>query len=327
MALWGRNDNVGSDGTVSLSGLTVTGSGTTFGNVGAAQTGDVIRFGLRDGSLSGVFFGDAVIVGIASTTQLTIGSTAGLADAGIANTAFYVSELPIYTVGDSSFSDLGDGESSYQEFASRASADASALGTKNIGVNHVGLNIVVDGFGQDALSNGGSNIIIAGVGTGIVATTDASALGFSTVFAVAPPGVTLGDTLTVNGVDILISGIGATSVSLGSTISAPVGSGDNVTFNSDRLVSLASTISVGIATGDTLSFVRLMGGYDRTVYGISTTSGYSESTGKYRTNGVGWVGVTTYMDCHGKLRVKSEVLVAASGIQTGTDGLLYQTNK
>ena len=47
MALWGNNDNVGSGGTVSLdySTLVVTGSGTTFGNVGAAKTGDVIRFG------------------------------------------------------------------------------------------------------------------------------------------------------------------------------------------------------------------------------------------------------------------------------------------
>jgi hypothetical protein len=175
MALWGRNDNVGAEGTVSLSGLTVTGTGTTFGNVGAAQTGAVIRFGVRDGALSGVFFGDAVVVGIASTTQLTIGSTAGLADAAIANTSFYVSELPLYTVGDHSFSD-------------------------------------------------------------------------------------------------------------------------------------ANTA------------------YDKNVYGITTTSGYASDTGKYRTEGVGWVGVTTYIDCHGELRVKKETLVAAAGIQTGPGGLLYQTN-
>jgi hypothetical protein len=47
MALWGNNDNVGSNGNVSLDydTLVVTGSGTTFGNVGAAKTGDVIRFG------------------------------------------------------------------------------------------------------------------------------------------------------------------------------------------------------------------------------------------------------------------------------------------
>ena len=80
MALWGNLDNKGSGGTVSLnySTLVVTGSGTTFGQVGAAATGDVIRFGPR-GEI-----GNAVIVGIASTTQLSIASTAGLSGVAIA---------------------------------------------------------------------------------------------------------------------------------------------------------------------------------------------------------------------------------------------------
>lgn len=172
MALWGNNDNKGSGGTVSLNyaTLTVTGTGTTFGRVGAAATGDVIRFGIRGSG--GTYFGDAVIVGIASTTQLTIGSTAGLSGAAIAGTAFYVSELPKYTVGDSTFS-----EASY--------------------------------------------------------------------------GVT-----------------------------------------------------------------------DKQVYGISTDSVATNYSGYTHQ---GWVGVTTYVDSHGSLRVKSEVLVAMSGITTGSDGILYPT--
>ena len=45
MALWGNNDNVGSGGTVTLDYSTrvVTGTGTTFGETGAAQEGDAIR--------------------------------------------------------------------------------------------------------------------------------------------------------------------------------------------------------------------------------------------------------------------------------------------
>ena len=45
----------------------------------------------------------------------------------------------------------------------------------------------------------------------------------------------------------------------------------------------------------------------------------------------GWVGVTTYLDMHGTLRVKSEVLVAMSGIDTNkstignTPSLAYPT--
>jgi hypothetical protein len=104
MALWGNNDAIGAGGSVSLDYSTgvVTGSGTTFGNVGAAATGDIIRFGDR----AGTYFGDAVIVGIASTTQLTIGSTAGLSGAAIASTSFSVSQLPKYIVLDSHYSGI-----------------------------------------------------------------------------------------------------------------------------------------------------------------------------------------------------------------------------
>ena len=172
MALWGNNDNKGSGGTVSLNYSTgvVTGAGTSFGNVGAAATGDVIRFGFRGSG--GTYFGDAVIVGIASTTQLTIGSTAGLSGAAIATTAFYISQLPKYTVLDSTFS-----EASY-------------------GVN------------------------------------------------------------------------------------------------------------------------------DKQVYGISTDAVATDYRGYTHQ---GWVGVTTYTDMHGNARVKTEVLVAMSGITTGTDGIVYPT--
>ena len=86
MALWGNNDAVGSGGTVSLNYDTgvVTGSGTTFGETGGAQVGDLIRFGERDGT----FFGDAAIVSIAGTQSLTIGSTMGLSGAAISGVEF-----------------------------------------------------------------------------------------------------------------------------------------------------------------------------------------------------------------------------------------------
>ena len=45
--------------------------------------------------------------------------------------------------------------------------------------------------------------------------------------------------------------------------------------------------------------------------GADVTSGTSYETG------VGWVGVTTYNDNEGTLRVKKEILVAMSGITTG----------
>jgi hypothetical protein len=257
MALWGNNDNKGSGGTVSLNHqtLVVTGSGTTFGQVGAAATGDVIRFGYRGSG--GTYFGDAVIVGIGSTTQLTIGSTAGLSNAAIANTSFYISELPKYTVLDSSFSNIND--------AAQTLVNLSITGT--------------------ATTN-------AGVGT-------------DTIPVIPPIGLIVGDLLVNGASNITISTIGGSTITLGSTISA------------------------GIATGDTLSFKRYVDGYDRQVYGISSTTAiaFGSTSTVYRTSGAGWVGVTTYVDMHGSLRVKSEILVAGSGISTGSDGIIYPTAK
>ena len=253
MALWGNNDNVGSGGLVSLDYSTgvVTGSGTTFGNVGAASTGDVIRFGIRGSG--GTYFGDAVIVGIASTTHLSIASTAGLSGAAIASTSFYVSQLPKYTVLDNSFSNAND--------------SAPTLTT---------------------LSVTGTATTNAGIGTNIIP-------------VIPPTGVIVGDLLVNGGTNKVITALGAVTISL------------------------ASTISSGIATGATITFKRFVDGYDRQVYGISTTSDYVGLA--YSGFGhQGWVGVTTYIDCHGSLRVKSEVLVAMSGITTGTDGIQFPTS-
>jgi hypothetical protein len=109
MALWGNNDNISAAGRVTLdyatgivTGFTGATNGTLFGQAGSIQEGDVIRFGVS--TKPGVYFGDAVVVSIASTIQLTIGSTAGLSGVAIANTTFQASQLPKYTIGDSSFS-------------------------------------------------------------------------------------------------------------------------------------------------------------------------------------------------------------------------------
>jgi hypothetical protein len=248
MALWGNNDAVGAGGLVSLNYSTgvVTGSGTTFGQVGAAATGDVIRFGSRVGT--GTYFGDAVIVGIASTTQLTIGSTAGLSGVAIASTSFTVSQLPKYTILDSSFSEVNTASASY------------------VSITYVGT----------ATTN-------AGVGTDIV----------PVVAVQGATGIVVGDALVNGGDDILISNIGANTISL------------------------ASTISAGISTGDILSFKRLADGYSKYAYGVAE-GGTTAATGtSYALTHEGWVGVTTYMGVEGELRVKTETLVAMSGITTG----------
>lgn len=123
MALWGNSDNISSNGKVWLNYTTgiVTATGTNFGGVGAASTGDVIRFGI----VGGTYFGDAVIIGIASTTQLTIGSTAGLSGAAIANTDFSVSQLPKYVILDSEFSQTHTNYEPYVAGVSTAGINAA----------------------------------------------------------------------------------------------------------------------------------------------------------------------------------------------------------
>ena len=112
MALWGNKDNVTSAGTVSLNYSTgvVTGNAACkFGDAGSAQEGDVIRF-----TKGAVYYGDAVIKTIASNTSLTIGSTAGLSGAAISASDFTISQLPKYTITDSSFSEANeDGADEY----------------------------------------------------------------------------------------------------------------------------------------------------------------------------------------------------------------------
>ena len=137
MSLWGSKDFIGSGGTVSLnySTLVVTGAGTTFGQVGAAATSDVIRFGDR----SGTYFGDAVIVGIASTTQLSIASTSGLSGAAIASTSFSVNQLPKYTVGDPYYSKLAGINTSYDALVYGADTnETQAVGNTRYSLTHAG---------------------------------------------------------------------------------------------------------------------------------------------------------------------------------------------
>ena len=61
-------------------------------------------------------------------------------------------------------------------------------------------------------------------------------------------------------------------------------------------------------------------GFDSLVYGVANADGVSSS---YLVTHEGWVGVTTYLDNAGELRVKKETLVAMSGITTG--GIDYPT--
>ncbi len=243
MALWGNNDSKGSGGTVSLdyATLTVTGSGTTFGQVGAAATGDVIRFGSR----TGTYYGDAVIVGITSDTLLSIASTSNLNGSAISGVQFDISELPKYVIRDSSYSQYN--------IQGNASETTTVLTS--------------------------------------VATT--ANVGVSTVSVASTSGIRVGDTFASGSVSKTITIIGTSSVSF------------------------ASTIGSSLAAGSVVTITKTSGTYSKSVYGVSENGTDAAQTTSYALTHEGWVGVTTYVDSEGNLRVKTETLVAMSGITTG----------
>lgn len=101
MSLWGNKDslnNLTGTITINLATETVTGSGTTFVTAGIS-TGDILVVG------AGATYGQAVISGVTSATQLSIGSTQFLIplNGSIAGVAYTVTQKPKYTLEDGQY--------------------------------------------------------------------------------------------------------------------------------------------------------------------------------------------------------------------------------
>jgi hypothetical protein len=153
-------------------------------------------------------------------------------------------------------------------------------------------------------------------------------------------------TVSVNYSTETITGTGtsfrAAGISTGTTIVIGVGG----TYGQAVISEITSDLVVSIATTQYLSGAAISGvgytltqkpvytledsNYDLTpttstnltnaVYGVDEyEAAANAATGsKYKVAHAGWVGIHTYIDQHGTLRVKSEVLVAMSGISSDT---------
>lgn len=407
MALWGNKDNVGSGSTVTLdydnkvvSGWagTATGVGATFGQIGAAKTGDIISFGQHG---SGTYFGEAVIVSIASSLQCTIASTEALSGAAIAGVEFTVSEKPVYTLGDPTYNIKRDSSPTYNTLTTGTADQATGIGSHSVGTDISEL-LANDLEVGDYLVNDSVNVPIIAIGIATAAGI-ATCITGDKVFRAEPPdfvapnvgsvtvglGTTrpvvnqvgfvtadvggagiavgkgssvipvkeiltyhlmVGDVVNIGAAitNVQVHSIGHTAVSLASTTPVNINVGTMVSFSSSSFNVFASaganndeTIAVGdsityrgaggadadvidlgqnltaaISADDTLTFKRRQAGYDAYVYGVAS-GGVDASEGTQFETGVGWVGVTTYMDNDNNLRVKKEILVAMSGISTG----------
>ena len=391
MALWGNNDAVTThpSGRVSLAytdagytnvnnagigstGWVLTGTATSFGNPGYGKTGDIIAIGFPKNTLGvGTYYGEAVIVGIAATNQISIAGTEGLNSVIIGDTTgllrytglgtmYEVRESPVYTHFTAQYSEnsatISQDFATFQSIFVGTAASAVGVGTSSIFLNLTGKGIEAVGtlginaflqVGTDTVLNNGNNIALTGLGTAIVAAKSPSAIGFSTIYVdttqiphLAPGhiGIRLANATESNPF-ISISGYAATSISLGSTIPYTIGVGSAIEFQQTNgfvdglILGLDSGVTAAIADGDTFNIQRLHGGYDSHVYSVdanlvgiasdATVDGDDQqmftppgAQGAFKTS-AGWVGVTTYIDNTGALRVKKEVLVAMSGITTG----------
>ena len=100
MTLWGKKDSVYSDGTIAVSGTTVTGTGTTFNTAGLINEGDVISIG------AGVTQGEAVIASVTNATTLVLKQKNGAApiSAVPAGASYVISQKPQSLLGQTQYS-------------------------------------------------------------------------------------------------------------------------------------------------------------------------------------------------------------------------------
>ena len=251
MALWGNKDNVGSGSTVTLdydnkvvSGWagTATGTGTTFGQIGAAKTGDIISFGQHG---SGTYFGEAVIVSIASSLQCTIASTEALSGAAIAGVDYSVSEKPIYTLGDSVYNVKKDASPSFNTIVTGTADQTTGIGSHSVGTDISELAPLEVG---DYLVNDSGNVPIIAIG---IATAGAIATCITgdKVFRAEPP-------------DFVAPNVGSVTVGLGTTrpvvnqvgfVTADVGGAGIAVGKGSSVIPVKEILTYHIMVGDVVN--------------------------------------------------------------------------
>ena len=252
MALWGNKDNVGSGSTVTLdydnkvvSGWagTATGTGTTFGQIGAAKTGDIISFGQHG---SGTYFGEAVIVSIASSLQCTIASTEALSGAAIAGVDYSISEKPIYTLGDSVYNVKKDASPSFNIITTGTADQATGIGSHSVGTDISELVPPLEV--GDYLVNDSGNVPIIAIGLA-TAGAIATCIPGDKVFRAEPP-----DFVSPNTGSVTI-GLGATRpiVNQVGFVTADVGGAGIAVLKGIAVIPVKEILTYHLMAGDVVN--------------------------------------------------------------------------
>ena len=161
-------------------------------------------------------------------------------------------------------------------------------------------------------------------GTVAVNLTTKTVTGTVGVVTFSTAGIKTGDVITVGAGATygyaIVTGFTSTTISIANTANfvsglTTVPSGATYNISEEPIYTLGDSIyrapeskTVGYSTSPVFTGVF---GVDSIEVGVAATTAYAVSHS-------GWVGITTYIDTHGNLRVKSEVLVAG-GILTTTD--------
>ena len=143
MSLWGNKDAVYSDGTIAISGTTVTGTGTTFNTAGLISAGDVLTVG------TGSTQGEAVIASVTNATTLVLEAGPSTLDTGtISGAAYVISQRPISTIFDTNYdaAEIYGVDTTEQSVANAASGEARKYAPTHAG--WVGITTYVDTHGN-----------------------------------------------------------------------------------------------------------------------------------------------------------------------------------
>ncbi len=158
----------------------------------------------------------------------------------------------------------------------------------------------------EVVTGSGTTFVTAGISTG-----DILVVGVGATYGQAVvTGVTSATQLSIGSTQFLIPLNGSIAGAAYTVTQKPKYTLEDGQYNAPDVKSNRFSAVFGVDTTET------------TVAAATTVGGKNAA---YAVAHAGWVGVTTYVDNHGNFRVKSEVLVAMSGITTGADGILYPT--
>ena len=328
------------------------GAGTSFGKgTGFAKTSDILKFGEVIG---GTYFGSGIVVGIASTTLCYIASTeglqTGLTQANLNGVEYTVNDQPTWVSGGLT-----------NEYAQQNESDAETTDAGRVGLAYSvsvaaasNTQFVLDGaYTQEYDVDGKPRIRVGDTLSTYVSTgswsdittltaindsaqvtvwtttlTATTASGVATVSVADTSQFQIGDTVTSpsNGSagPVVVNRIGLNTIGFTGNLTAEWSTGNRLAIGrtvSNVATGSASIVSLG-STDTSLRVTRSTGGQALYIGGISTNGTGSAQGTSYEVAHGGWIGVTTYFDGAGNLRVKSQTLVAMSGIATGNDPVL-----